>query len=85
MAAKSNVINVFTNSRQTHQLEDIVVEDMDYPSDVVGSDDTMKQSGFIWRIDLQTRGNVSAFVETKSYEPWSLSLSRDRLIVTPVE
>ena len=87
VAAGSERIKVF--SRFADELEDIVVENMEYPTDIVGNSETMKLyvadtiGSTIWRIDLAADNHVSEFVDIEDHVSLSLSLSpRYRLCVT---
>ena len=82
------------NSGRSERLKDIVVKNMKWPHDIVGCNETMQlfvadrhwSAGVIWRIDLKRDDQMSsAFIQTRDYTPWTLSLSRGRLIVTPYQ
>jgi len=86
----SNTIQVFTSRPPFSRLEDIKVEGLKDPRDIVVCSETSQlyiadwQQCAIWRVNLLSNKQVDKFITTQ-WQPFSLSIKSRRLLITPLD
>lgn len=87
---QSNRIAAYSGQQPYQQLQDIVVEGLTGPIDIVACSNTAQlfvadwrdDGGVIWRIDVAA--NTAGEWLRIPYKPWTMSLTSGRLVVRPI-
>jgi hypothetical protein len=84
----SNTIQVYSNRPPFSRLEDIKVQELKDPSDIVVCSQTSQlyitddEQCVIWRVNLLSTKQVDKFI-TIQWQPLTLSVNSSRLLITP--
>ena len=88
VCADSGVITVFEHNDNFRQLDQITVEGLWEPADIVGCDRTQRlfvadrSEKKVFEVNANSPYEVAIFVEVL-YEPWTMSLFDNRLLIVP--
>jgi hypothetical protein len=84
-------VQVFNSGPPFSRLDDIKVQDLNEPSDIVMCKDTCQlyiadrgNQSAVWRVDFSDNKHVDKFI-TLQWQPYSLSVNSRRLLITPFD